>query len=444
MRNEGSLPTKWRVITAAAVASFGSAAMAAPGDPLGPAIPVVPTQALGPGSVSLGSDAAGNMVVVWHELGDLKARRYAADGTALGSDIVVADVGDDADVAVEKDGDFVIAWKGDEAGVPAVLAQRYHADGTPNGARLQVSEAAGGDGDTVMQAPSVAVDDDGDFVVVWGQGREVQRGNQLHCAYGVGMCSFVGNYSVRARRYTDGGTKARPVQTVDSTKASEISVRRIVLHSGSDQGRISVAMAPNGAFVVAWNHIRHGVALLSGVYARRYSAAGIGELKRIVSLQGDEGMPAVAMDDYGGYVVAYRRVTRKDDGIYLRSFPAGPGLGRAEVRVDTATSDAYRDAYPAVAIGPAGNYVVSWSGAADAYGEHRYVRAQRYASGGGALGGNFDVVVTPPTGNNLNACDVAMDDNGNFAIVSRLRWIEYPTMFGESKGRIDLQRYVGP
>src|SRR3546814_10455407 len=94
-------------------------------------------------------------------------------------------------------------------------------------------------------------------------------------------------------------------------------------------------MAPDGRYVVAWNRVSQGVSLLSGVYTRRYSAGGIGEAKRTVSLQRDEAMPAVAMDANGAYVVAYRHSTRNSDGIYVRNYPAGLGLGGAEVRVDT-------------------------------------------------------------------------------------------------------------
>src|SRR3546814_7875644 len=119
-----------------------------------------------------------------------------------------------------------------------------------------------------------------------------------------------------------------------------------------NEGRVSAAMAPDGRYVVAWNRVSQGVSLLSGVYTRRYSAGGIGEAKRTVSLQRDEAMPAVAMDANGAYVVAYRHSTRNSDGIYVRNYPAGLGLGGAEVRVDTSPGSGSVFASPA-AIGRA-------------------------------------------------------------------------------------------
>src|SRR3546814_5607661 len=121
-------------------------------------------------------------------------------------------------------------------------------------------------------------------------------------------------------------------------------------------------MAPDGRYVVAWNRVSQGVSLLSGVYTRRYSAGGIGEAKRTVSLQRDEAMPAVAMDANGAYVVAYRHSTRNSDGIYVRNYPAGLGLGGAEVRVDTSPGSGYVFASPATTMDAAGTYVVTWHG----------------------------------------------------------------------------------
>src|SRR3546814_7917347 len=72
-------------------------------------------------------------------------------------------------------------------------------------------------------------------------------------------------------------------------------------------------------------------------------------------------MPAVAMDANGAYVVAYRHSTRNSDGIYVRNYPAGLGLGGAEVRVDTSPGSGYVFASPATTMDAAGNYVVTRS-----------------------------------------------------------------------------------
>ncbi len=77
-------------------------------------------------------------------------------------------------VAMDSDGDFVIVWQsreqdGDHFGI---FAQRYSKDGTPAGNEFQVNTYT-----TNQQArPAVAMDADGDFVVVWhSEGQDVSE-----------------------------------------------------------------------------------------------------------------------------------------------------------------------------------------------------------------------------------------------------------------------------
>ena len=64
-------------------------------------------------------------------------------------------------VAVDADGDFVIAWQSrdqDGSGY-GVFAQRYNAAGTPQGAEFRVNTYTTG----YQVSPSVAMDAEGDF-----------------------------------------------------------------------------------------------------------------------------------------------------------------------------------------------------------------------------------------------------------------------------------------
>src|SRR3546814_9062638 len=92
-------------------------------------------------------------------------------------------------------------------------------------------------------------------------------------------------------------------------------------------------------------------------------------------------MPAVAMDANCAYGVAYLHSTRNSDGIYVRNYPAGRGLGGAEVRVDTSPGSGYVFASPAATMDAAGNYVVTWHGGGY-FDKNSYLRAQRFAAGG--------------------------------------------------------------
>ena len=73
---------------------------------------------------------------------------------------------------MDDSGDFVVAWQskdqdGDKWGI---YAQRFNASGAPQGGEFRVNTATSKE----QQAPSVAMDADGDFVVAWqstGPGR---------------------------------------------------------------------------------------------------------------------------------------------------------------------------------------------------------------------------------------------------------------------------------
>ncbi|MEO1076243.1 MAG: flagellar hook associated protein, partial [Bacteroidota bacterium] len=68
-------------------------------------------------------------------------------------------------VAVAPDGDFVIAWssRGQDGSGTGIYAQRYTAEGTPAGAEFQVNTSTLND----QVVPSVGIDEDGDFVIAW-------------------------------------------------------------------------------------------------------------------------------------------------------------------------------------------------------------------------------------------------------------------------------------
>ncbi|MGH8445554.1 MAG: hypothetical protein ACREVL_09805, partial [Solimonas sp.] len=335
----------------------------------------------------------------------------------------------------------VVAWERRAAGAVGVYVQRYGAGGTPPGGAQQVSEPFDATlGKAVLNDPAVAMDADGDFVVAWSQGRAVGS-EPFSCAYGLGLCVKIGGYSVRARRYTGGGATPQPVQTVDAAGAAEINLI-LPLNAGSTQDRVSVAMAPAGAYVVTWNRLGVGLSLLSGVYVRRYDAAGQGELKRLAAAQPNyQGFPAVAMASDGRYVVTYRhRLLDGSYGIYVRQYPAGTGFGGAAFRVDEGgdTTPTLGAGDPSVAMDTAGDFVVSWtsSGASG-----HQVRGQRYADGGGAMGMNFQVSTGsyPPVA--FGSTDVAMDAAGNFAFAWDTSWQDSLFM---PHSRIDVRLYDGP
>ena len=97
------------------------------------------------------------------------AQRYLADGSAVDLEFRVNTYTTQGQgrpsVAMDADGDFVISWQSnvqDGSGY-GIYAQRYHADGTTDGNEFPVNAYT----NLGQRWPSVAMDADGDFVIAW-------------------------------------------------------------------------------------------------------------------------------------------------------------------------------------------------------------------------------------------------------------------------------------
>src|SRR5687767_8247546 len=146
-------------------------------NPAGPEFRVNSVTASDQFQPSVAADAEGNFVVAWRSFGQdgsgsgVYARRYSAAGDAVGEEFRVntftTGIQSDPSVAVEPDGDFVIAWESlhqeGSSSSYEVYAQRYTAAGDPVGGEFRVNATT----EDALLDPEVAVDADGDFVVTW-------------------------------------------------------------------------------------------------------------------------------------------------------------------------------------------------------------------------------------------------------------------------------------
>ena len=108
-------------------------------------------------------DADGNFVVVWQDLGGrILARRYAASGTPLGSQFTVTSGSSPSfpRVGMDAAGNFVVTWS--SFALHAVMGQRYDSAGNPAGGQFAISEPTQ---DAVFA--DVVMDADGSFLVAW-------------------------------------------------------------------------------------------------------------------------------------------------------------------------------------------------------------------------------------------------------------------------------------
>ncbi len=248
------------------------------GNPLGGEFAVSQYRSSRPSGVA--TDAEGNFVVVWGSGGPgcpgcrndyVKGRRFSASGVPRGNQFAISDppggfYTGDGSLAVHPDGSFVVAWDDEQD----ERVRRYAADGTPEGAAVEIAGTEG----TNAVLPVVAIEPDGGFVVIW----EV-------FAPGWEM-------SVFGRRFDVDGEPTGPVvPVVDPT----------FRYPGHD-----LATMADGSWVVAWSsQSSYGS---EPPRVRRFSADGqpLGEpiaLESYASRLARE--VSVATEPAGGFVVAW-------------------------------------------------------------------------------------------------------------------------------------------
>jgi len=135
----------------------------------------------GQGSPSVTAEADGDFVVVWMSYGSfgtdasyvsIQGQRYTSNGSAQGAQFQVNTYTTNKQwlpsAAADADGDFVVAWhsygsSGTDTSDYSIQGQRYASDGSTQGGEFQINTYTT---DDQMEA-AVAVDTNGDFVVLW-------------------------------------------------------------------------------------------------------------------------------------------------------------------------------------------------------------------------------------------------------------------------------------
>ena len=264
-------------------------------------------------SVAGGPDG---FLVVW-EAGPGQAQLFSPKGAPIGA---AFDFGTtfviEPHVASAGDGSFFVVWDG----------------GTPQAARVD------GPGIVVPLPavsafyPKVAADEDGNFIVVWAGSDGSGSG-------------------IKGQRFDrDGNALAAPFQ--------------VNTYTTGFQEYPSVAMAPSGEFVIAWQVSNDGDD--EGIAARLYDPSGIpvtGEFAVNSQTTNAQHHPAVAMDPAGAFVVAwegayYYGPPTFEDTVRMRRFDAGGTPLAPDFVVNT--EEYYISGHIGVAATAAGEFLVGW------------------------------------------------------------------------------------
>jgi hypothetical protein len=186
-----------------------------------------------------------------------------------------------ADVAVDRNGNFVIVWIASTPSGSRIFGQRYNADGTTRGPEFNAATSNTGN----HTSPSVAMNPKtGEFVVVW----EVRAATED----GTGLGVYGQRFGFTTGR--QGGEFAIFVPPV--------SERPDLITPFAPQ----VSRASNGRFVVIWRGVGTGLTPVK-VLGQRYNNAGerLGAQLAIAEEDIPDSRPQIAMSPQGDFVVAW-------------------------------------------------------------------------------------------------------------------------------------------
>ena len=250
-------------------------------------------------------DAVGNFVVAWEEddVMDPDARqrvfgqRFSASGVPLGSELALSgDENSNPGVAVAPSGEFVVVWQRTyyaNTDNMRIFGRRFAADGSPLSDEFQVNNSTN---DYLWVDPKVAVQSDGDFLVVWED-----------------WANADGSYAgVFARKYAADASPA----------GNEFQVNT---YTTGYQARPSATVSPDGGFVVVWaGYYQDGS--YWGVFGRGLRGDGSpvsSEFQVNTYTTEDQLWPVVASDDEGNFVVVWEDRSGQDgdsSGVFGQRF----------------------------------------------------------------------------------------------------------------------------
>jgi Ca2+-binding RTX toxin-like protein len=286
-------------------------------------------------------------------------------------------------VAVAPDGSFIVAWQSQQDGSgTGVYAQRYSALGLPVGAEFQVNITTV----NVQDMAQVAMSSDGSFIVTW---RSLGQDGSGGGVYG--------------RRYSAAGVPLSGEFQINTTTAGS-------------QDFHSVAASPDGSFVVTWQTPNQDGSSL-GVYARRYSSAGVpigGEFLVNTTTASNQAQPSVATDSVGNFVIVWSSLFQEggaDTGIYGQRYNASGARVGGEFHINTTTEHSQNN--PSIATAADGSFVVTWM-SIHQDGSSNGIYARRYNAAGAALGDEFRVNTTTANSQQFPVVDIAPD--GSFLV----------------------------
>lgn len=309
----------------------------------------------------LAAARTGNFVAVWEDDrdGDGKARAYVrtfdADGNVVVEEAAVSRFKHadqrNPDVAVDTQGNFVVVWEDDRDsdGVYEIRASGFRANGRQMFHDVSVLPRGAGP----QLHPAVAVDGNGAFVVVCQADADLD-----------------GLYEIMGSRFSSRGRAQGPAFMVNTEAVGQ-------------QRRPDVAMDPGGRFVVTWEDDQEGDDNFH-IMARGFYQSG---QERIASFlvntvaTGHQEYARIDMDQAGNFVVVWQ--DDKDGNGYYQIYARGFAVTGAERFADMTVNTTARGQQlaPTVGMSPEGGFYVTFEDDNDGNGYYQVYARGFYADG---------------------------------------------------------------
>jgi hypothetical protein len=347
-------------------------------------------------------DSGGNFVIAWQDQRngnyDIYTQRYSSTGSPIGSNFKVNDDPGTTNqtapaVGVNKTGAFVIVWRDTRNGVDDVYSQRYNSNGSKLGANLKVNS---GNGTATIWGPSVALDDNGNFMVTW------RENPSKPC--------------VAARRYYPTGNPVGP----------EFQVNEVLSATTQDP---DIAINSAGNFVITWKDYRDGS---WNTYAQRFNDSGIPQGSNLkVSKVGEvnpdccDVPPAIAMKKLGNFVIVWDQTDANQQNVLAQRCRYDGILLGDNFRVNELSMFMATQFGPEIAANGQGDVFICWND----WRAGVIMYMQRFGPGLKPSGVNFPINPQP---NYEYWPEIAGSGNGNFVTV----WENSGQIGGELSVRI--------
>lgn len=246
----------------------------------------------------VGMDGSGNFVVVYESEGQdnntngvdtsgtgIFGQLFNKNGAIVGKEFRINTYTDNDQsapvVAVNAQGEFVVVWvsQGQDGAGTGIFGQRYNNAGQTIGAEFEVNTETEGN----QLNPAVAIDNNGDFVVAW----QSDDGSQDKSGYGI-----------YARRYDSNGNPQQDQFLVNST-------------TKRDQIEPAVAVdAASGDFTVVWASDQDGGDY--GIFGQQFlnNADKTGDEFQISEdSNDDQTWPTLGLSSTSGFIAAWQKAS---------------------------------------------------------------------------------------------------------------------------------------